>query len=142
MRQAKREATEPGSGEPRGVFGSASGVELDYPTRLVWPSPWIGHIPFAFWLVEALRPAGVVELGVHSGNSYCAFLQAVQSLALVARCYGIDHWRGDEHSAHYGDEVYEELCGYHDPLYGTFSTLIRSTFEDALPHFQDRSIDL
>jgi len=123
-------------------FTSGSGVELQYPARLVWPAPWVGHIPFAFWLVEALRPRIVVELGVHSGNSYCAFLQAVQSLALPAQCYGIDHWQGDEHSAYYGDEVYAELGAYHDPLYGSFSTLIRAPFEAALPYFSDRSVDL
>jgi chromosome segregation ATPase len=128
--------------ERRFLFESGSGIELDYPARLVWPSPWIGHIPFALWLVEVLRPRVVVELGVHSGNSYCAFLQAVQSLSLAARCYGIDHWRGDEHSDHYPDDVYAELCSYHDPLYGTFSTLIRATFEEALPYFSDRSVDL
>ena len=122
-------------------FGG-SGIELQYPARLVSPPPWVGHIPFALWLVEALRPRAVVELGVHSGNSYCAFLQAVQSLALTTQCYGIDHWRGDEHAAHYGDDVYTELCSYHDPLYGTFSTLIRAAFEEALPYFSDRSIDL
>jgi Methyltransferase domain len=142
MRQAKQEVTGVGSFERQVLFGSGSGVELQYPARLVWPSPWVGHIPFAFWLVEALRPSVVVELGVQSGNSYCAFLQGIQSLALVAQCYGIDHWRGDEHSDHYGDDVYAELCSYHDPLYGTFSTLIRATFEEALPYFADRSIDL
>ena len=108
----------------------------------MFPPPWVGHIPFAFWLVEALTPRVVVELGVHSGNSYCAFLQAIQSLALPAQCYGIDHWRGDAHSDYYGDEVYAELCAYHDPLYGPFSTLIRTTFEDALRYFSDRSVDL
>jgi hypothetical protein len=128
--------------ERRVAFENGSGAELQYPGRLVWPSPWIGHIPFAFRLVEALRPRVVVELGVHSGNSYCAFLQAVQTLALPAQCYGIDHWRGDEHSDHYGDEVYADLCAYHDPLYGTFSTLIRATFEEALPYFPDQSVDL
>jgi hypothetical protein len=121
---------------------SESGIELQYPARLVRPAPWVGHIPFASWLVDALRPRVVVELGVHSGNSYCAFLQAVQHLALPAQCYGIDHWRGDDHSDYYGDEVYAELCAYHDPLYGTFSTLIRATFEDALPYFTDGSVDL
>jgi hypothetical protein len=123
-------------------FGSCTGIELHYPGRLVWPPPWIGHIPFAFWLIEVLRPRVVVELGVHSGNSYCAFLQAIQSLGLTAQCYGIDHWRGDEHADYYGDDVYGELCSYHDPLYGSFSTLIRSTFEEALPYFSDRSVDL
>lgn len=124
------------------LFGTGSGLELQYPVRLVPPAPWVGHIPFAFWLVERLRPRVVVELGVHSGNSYCAFLQAAQSLALTTQCYGIDHWRGDEHSDHYGDDVYADLCAHHDPLYGTFSTLIRATFEEALPYFADRSVDL
>ena len=133
---------EAGAFERRAFAASGSGVELQYPARLVWPSPWVGHIPFAFWLVEALKPRVVVELGVHSGNSYCAFLQAIQSLGLMAQCYGIDHWRGDEHADYYGDEVYAELSAYHDPLYGSFSTLLRATFEDALPYFSDRSVDL
>ena len=120
------------------LFGTGSGLELQYPARLVPPPPWVGHIPFAFWLVEALRPRVVV----HSGNSYCAFLQAVQCLALTAQCFGIDHWRGDEHSDHYGNDVYAELCSYHDPLYGTFSSLIRATFEEALPDVSDGSVDL
>lgn len=121
---------------------SGSGIELQYPLRLAWPSPWLGHIPFAAWLVEAVRPHLVVELGVHSGNSYCAFLQAIQALALPAQCYGIDHWRGDKHSDQYDENVYAELCSYHDPLYGTFSTLMRTNFEDAVPYFADGSIDL
>jgi Methyltransferase domain len=135
-------ADEIGSFERRFWFGSEGGLELQYPARLVWPSPWVGHIPFASWLVDTLRPRVFVELGVHSGNSYCGFLQAIQSLALAAQCYGIDHWRGDEHSDYYGDDVYTELCSYHDPLYGTFSTLMRATFEEALPYFPDRSVDL
>lgn len=128
--------------DQRPQFGSVSGIELQYPERLVWPSPWVGHIPFAFWLVEALKPRVVVELGVHSGNSYCAFLQAIRSLALAAQCYGIDHWRGDEHSDRYDADVYVELLAYHDPRYGSFSTLIRATFEASLPYFSDGSIDL
>jgi hypothetical protein len=121
---------------------SESGVELQYPDRLVWPTPWIGHIPFAGWLIEALCPRVAVELGVHSGNSYCAFLQAIQFLSLSSQCYGIDHWLGDEHADYYGDEVYAELRAYHDPRYGTFSTLIRSTFEDALDFFPGGCVDL
>src|SRR5262245_33305730 len=55
---------EDASQEPHLLFSSDSGVELIYPSRLVSPAPWIGHIPFALWLVEALRPQVVVELGV------------------------------------------------------------------------------
>src|ERR1700712_4795297 len=84
--------------------GLTSGLELLYPDRAVEPSPWLGHTPFALWLIEATKPRMVVELGVHTGNSYCAFLQAVDSLGLDTRCFGIDHWQGDPHAGHYGDE--------------------------------------
>ena len=35
-------------------------------------SSWTEHVPFAFWLVDALRPATIVELGVEKGISYSA----------------------------------------------------------------------
>ena len=123
-------------------LGWSDGLELEYPVRLVTPPAWLGHTPFAFWLIGALRPRVLVELGVHTGNSYCAFAQAVKSRALDTRCFGIDHWRGDAHSGLYGDGVYEELRAHHDPLYGAFSTLLRSSFEEALTYFSDSSIDM
>jgi O-antigen biosynthesis protein len=122
--------------------GTGSGLELEYPARIVPFASWLGHTPFALWLIGALKPRMVVELGVHTGNSYCAFLQAVHTLGLDTRCFGIDHWQGDEHAGHYGDEVYDELRAYHDARYGTFSTLLRSSFDAALPYFSDGSVDL
>ncbi len=132
-------------GEHRNVFSqpwSTSGIEFEYPTRLAFPPNWLGHIPFAFWLVGVQRPRTVVELGVHTGNSYCAFLQATQLLRFEARCFGIDHWQGEEHVSFSGEEVYNELRSFHDPLYGSFSTLLRLSFDDALPCFGDGTIDL
>jgi glycosyltransferase involved in cell wall biosynthesis len=118
------------------------GLELEYPARLVEPAAWVGHVPFAFWLVGALKPRTIVELGVHTGNSYCAFLQAVRALDLDTRCFGVDHWQGDQHASFYGGEIYDELRAYHDPLYGTFSTLVRSSFEEAVHYFSDGTVDL
>src|SRR5208283_4067856 len=103
---------------------------------------WHGHIPFAFWLIEALRPRVVVELGTHKGDSYCAFAQAVDHLRLATLCYAIDTWLGDQHAGLYGEEVFEDLGQYHDPRYGRFSRLVRATFDDATRHFADGSIDL
>ncbi len=110
---------------------------------LLKPSTWIGHIPFAFALVQLHRPAGLfVELGAYSGTSYCAVCQAIEQQNLPAKCFAVDTWAGDEHSGFYGNEIYEELCRNHDPLYGSFSTLLRMSFDEAVLQFEDSSIDL
>ena len=103
---------------------------------------WAGHIPFAFWLVEALKPRMLVELGTHYGNSYLAFCQTVQRLGLATACYAVDTWQGDAHSGFYGEEVFAALSSYHDRHYAAFSRLIRTTFDDASTHFAASSIDL
>jgi hypothetical protein len=63
-------------------------------------------------------------------------------MKLLACCTAVDTWRGDKHAGFYGESVFETLRHYHDPLYSNFSNLIRSTFDDALGHFADASIDL
>lgn len=103
---------------------------------------WHGHIPFAFFITEILRPGIFVELGTHKGDSFCAFCQAVQRLNLDCKCYAVDTWKGDEHSGFYGEEVLTELREYHDPLYGRFSTLMEMRFDEALPYFKENTIDL
>lgn len=111
-------------------------------TNRIKPSAWIEHVPFAFWLVEALHPASVVELGVHSGTSYAAFCQAVHALGLETRCYAIDTWKGDKQTGFYGDDIFADLAAYNQEFYSGFSSLVRSTFDEALPYFEDGSIDL
>jgi hypothetical protein len=120
---------------------------LDHPVCLTYPariaeSAWVGHVPFAMFIVDLLRPGVLVELGTHYGVSYCAFCQAVKELGLPTRCYGVDTWEGDAHVGAYGPEVLADLKEHHDPLYGSFSRLVQSTFEKALGHFADGSIDL
>ena len=106
------------------------------------PSTWLGHTPFAMFLTDLLRPETIVELGTYYGASYCAFCQAVDQLSLNTKCYAVDTWRGDPQSGFFGEEVLEDLRNYHDRLYGKFSRLIQSTFDEALDHFADGSIDL
>ncbi|MFC2067704.1 class I SAM-dependent methyltransferase [Chloroflexota bacterium] len=93
-------------------------------------------------LVDLLRPRTLVELGVHYGDSYCAFCQAVAELRLNTTCYGVDTWEGDPHASFYGSEVLRDLVAHHDSLYGSFSHLVQSTFDKAQQHFTDGTIDL
>ncbi|MHB8368060.1 MAG: class I SAM-dependent methyltransferase [Leptospirales bacterium] len=118
-------------------------ASLTTPARLVDPNPWIGHTPFAFWLIEQARPRGsLVELGTRSGNSYFTFCQAVLENGLTTRCYAVDTWEEDLHSKSYGEEIYQSVTSYNNQHYRNFSSLLRMRFDEALPLIPDRSIDL
>ncbi len=113
------------------------------PERLTDVYSWHGHIPYAFLLVRLLRPQVLVELGTHKGDSYCAFCQAVKHLQLDCACFAVDTWEGDEHAGRYSaEDVLEDLRKHHDPRYSQFSSLMQTTFDDALNNFADGSIDL
>jgi hypothetical protein len=112
------------------------------PAVLNVPDAWVGHIPFAMWLVEVMQPTVLVELGTHSGNSYFAFCQSVVANDLPARCYAVDTWQGDEQAGYYGAEVYLAVEAYNKVHYSQFSHLLRMTFDEARDRFEDGSIDL
>ncbi len=112
------------------------------PTRLGVPSAWYGHVPFAHWIVGVHRPSSIVELGTHNGVSYAAFCEAVLCGRLATRALAVDTWQGDEHAGFYGDDVHRDLKTFHDERYAAFSTLLRSTFDDALQFVPDASVDL
>ncbi len=104
-------------------------------------SAWIGHLPFAYWLMEFIKPKVFVELGSHWGNSYFSFCESVDDNKLETKCYAVDTWSGDEHTENYGEEVFAHITE-HNKNYRSFSELKRSTFDEALDSFEDDSIDL
>lgn len=112
------------------------------PKYITHPTNWVGHIPFTFWLIEKLKPKQLVELGSHFGNSYFSFCQAIVELGLEADCYAVDTWEGDPQAGYYGDEVFKLVQTYNKRLYNDISTLLRSTFDEAVHHFDNNSIDL
>lgn len=112
------------------------------PERRATHSTWWGHVPFAQWLTCAARPRVFVELGTYRGVSYAAFCEAVRREKLETRCFAVDTWRGDAQSSFYDGTVYQEFREFHDARYAAFSTLLRCTFDEALPRFAEGSIDL
>lgn len=115
---------------------------LFYPHSLQSPSGWVGHLPFAAWVIQDISPKVFVELGTHIGNSYFSFCQSVFEAGLSTKCYAIDTWQGDEHAEKYDEEIFAKVNAYNQEHYAGFSRLLRMTFDDAVTHFADGSIEL
>src|SRR5262249_36020448 len=98
--------------------------------------------PFAFWIVEATQPDLIVELGTTTGNSYFSFCQVVKQIGLRTSCCAVLPSAKDRESGHCGDEAYERMSKINRSKYLPFSRLIRSTIDQTISQFRDRSIDL
>ncbi len=116
---------------------------------LFWPpilprtdSAWLGHVPFAYWLVGAHRPRQIVELGTLSGSSYASFCDAAVRHGVTTKAFAVDMWEGDVHTGSHGDEIYKQLREFNALRFGGFSTLLRKRFDDALADVADGSTDL
>jgi hypothetical protein len=103
---------------------------------------WSGHLPFAYDLVEALRPTTLVELGTYYGESYFTFCQAIAEAGIDCAAYAVDTWEGDRHTGRYANAVFSRVNSYNNEHYAAFSRLIRSQFDAALPQFSDGSVDV
>lgn len=106
------------------------------------PGPWSGHLPFACDLIASVRPSLLVELGSFYGESYFGFCQALEENAIRCACHAVDTWEGDDQGGHYGQEIFADVDAYNSENYGSFSRLLRMTFDEALRSFSDGAIDL
>ena len=59
------------------------------PIKTSHPNAWIGHLPFAYWLIKLAKPKIFVELGTHTGNSYFGFCQSVRDNKMSTKCYAV-----------------------------------------------------
>src|SRR6476469_11169384 len=114
----------------------------DLPSRQFEPriygvGAWTPHLAFAYDLVAVLKPALLVELGVDRGESYFAFCQSAVENGTGTRCVGIDLWQGDEHAGGYDETTFAQVSEHNRANYESFSTLIRSRFDDAVRHDLD-----
>lgn len=103
---------------------------------------WTEHIFFAYDLVAQLRPRLLVELGTDRGESYFAFCQSARENGTGTRCFAVDHWQGDPHTGTYDEATFIDVDAHNRAHYAAFSTLLRTSFDEALEHFTPESIDL
>jgi len=121
---------------------SKHNIIFNLPQRIVSPYSWVEHSAFAFLVISSLKPRLFLELGVHIGNSFNAFCQAVKTLHTNTKCYGVDSWYGDEQAGFYDESIYYELFKYQQKEYKEFAYLLKMTFDKALGYFSDNSVDL
>ncbi|MBO6868439.1 MAG: class I SAM-dependent methyltransferase [Thalassococcus sp.] len=127
-------------------------TEPDYPqiiTPFAWgdvtnlpESAWLGHLPFARWLVEVIRPQTIVELGTHRGASFLAFCQAVCEMGLTSAVHAVDTWEGDAHAGFYDDDIYQSVLERMTDRLASVGHLHRKTFDEARSGFGDKSVDI
>lgn len=122
-------------------MGAVSKLAQFRPNHLKAPNGWIGHTPFAYWVIEKLRPRVFVELGTHSGNSYFSFCQSIQENETGTKAFAVDTWEGDMHAGFYGEQVFNSVEDA-NLQYKSFSTLLRTTFDSAAGYFDNGSVDL
>ena len=109
---------------------------------LQYPNSWIGHLPFAAWIIAELSPNIFVELGTHTGNSYFAFCTAVSEVGLPTKCFAVDTWKGDAHAGFYDEGIFIKVNTHNQDYFAGFSRLLRMTFDEAISYFSNATIDL
>jgi len=122
-------------------------IDKDLPSRRFEPriygvGAWTDHLAFAYDLVAEMKPRLLVELGVDRGESYFAFCQAAAENKTGTRCFGIDTWRGDQHAGGYDETTFAQVSVHNRENYEAFSTLIRSSFDEAGERFATGSVDV
>jgi chromosome segregation ATPase len=97
------------------------------------------HVPFAFWLVDALRPRVVVQIGTADATAYFAICQAVERLGLETDCFALE---GFTPRAQDESKRAESARDYHDAHYRTFSRWIPRGLARTSSQFSSGTVDL
>jgi hypothetical protein len=68
---------------------------------------WVGLGTIAYEIIRHFKPKRVVELGSHRGFSTFSIGLALRDLGEGGQIFAVDTWMGDDHTGHYGEDVYE-----------------------------------
>ena len=75
-------------------MSTASDIFSEPMDWLFWPpilprtdSAWLGHVPFAYWIVGVHKPRQIVELGTLSGSSYASFCDSAVRHGVTTKAF-------------------------------------------------------
>ena len=111
------------------------------PARLEPVDPWLGHAPFGFWLLRAVRPRVVVEWSGAGCVSLFSLCQGIEADRLGARVTGLGGWTAAGRKLYRVSDV-ERWSEAFLGQYGGFGALPRRGVADGRGMFAEGSIDV
>ena len=104
---------------------------------------WEGHRDFVYDLINFVKPKLITELGSQYGCSLFTFCQSVKDNNLDTKIRAVDMWSGDIGAPDTGEEVFALVNKIKDTYFSNLDIkLYQMRFDDALPDFEDGSIDI
>ena len=104
---------------------------------------WEGHRDFVYDLINFVKPKMITELGSQYGCSLFTFCQSVKDNNLDTKIRAVDMWSGDIGAPDTGEEVFALVNKIKDTYFLNLDIkLYQMRFDDALPDFEDGSIDI
>ena len=104
---------------------------------------WEGHRDFVYDLINFVKPKMITELGSQYGCSLFTFCQSVKDNKLDTKIRAVDMWSGDIGAPDTGEEVFALVNKIKDTYFSNLDIkLYQMRFDDALPDFEDGSIDI
>ena len=104
---------------------------------------WEGHRDFVYDLINFVKPKLITELGSQYGCSLFTFCQSVKDNNLDTKIRAVDMWSGDIGAPDTGEEVFALVNKIKDAYFSNLDIkLYQMRFDDALPDFEDGSIDI
>jgi len=114
---------------------------LREPVRLDPFDRWLGHAPFGFWLLRALRPRVLVEWSGASCVSWFGWCQGIEADRLGTEAVAVGGWAASSPGLYRVSDV-DRWFEAHGALYGGFGALPRVSVTAGREPFAAASIDL
>ncbi|WP_422138227.1 hypothetical protein [Endozoicomonas sp. ALC020] len=115
------------------ILPTLSSKAMFWRPRYLEESEWLEHIPFYFWLTEALEPARILETEMSAASSYFALCQAVDKLNLETLCHATVSSNFDN---------YQKINDYNHEHYQEFSLISKESGKELINEYDNNSIDL